>query len=204
MNVHDDTTRCEWARDSMDAYLDGELTDVDVTVLKSHLDECGECREELESARRVLSELRDLPEMRCPDGVTDNLFATIGAGNAAPTGRATVQRTGLLPEWMTAWRFGLFRPALVGSLILVIAVSAVWIGRHNRSTGNNSGYTPEQVAQAEAELKWTMAFLGDVGRRAGYAVRDEALGAHVVEPMRRTVHPVMDGGIRVTPHDNGG
>ena len=152
MNVHDDTTRCEWASDSMDAYLDGELTDVDVTVLKSHLDECGECREELESARRVLSELRDLPELRCPDGVTDNLIATLGAGNAAQPGRTTGRRTSFLPEWLAARRFGLFRPALVGSLILVIAVSAIWIGRQNRSTGNDPGYTPEQVAQAEAEL----------------------------------------------------
>ena len=204
MNVHDDTTRCEWARDSIDAYLDGELTDVDVTALKSHLDECGECREELESARQVLSELRDLPGQRCPDGVTDHLFATIDAGSAAPPGRATVQRTGRRPGWLTAWRFGLLRPALAVSLILVIAVSAVWIGHHNRSLQHSPGYTPEEVAHAEAELKWTMAFLGDVGRRTGYAVRDEAIGARVVEPIRRAVHSVLDGGADVTPQNNGG
>ncbi|MEJ2722502.1 MAG: zf-HC2 domain-containing protein [bacterium] len=46
MNVHDDTSRCEWARGCIDAYLDGELTGVDVTVMESHLEICGECSEE--------------------------------------------------------------------------------------------------------------------------------------------------------------
>jgi hypothetical protein len=197
MNVHDDTTRCEWARDSIDAYLDGELTNVDVTVLESHMNECGMCREELASARRVLTELRELPAKRCPDGVTDRLYATIGADT-------TVHRDGRLPRWLTARPFGLLRPVLVGSLILVIAVSAIWFDRHNRSSGDSRSYTPEEVAQAEAELKWTMAFLGDVGRRTGYAVRDEVVGARVVEPVRRAVHSVMEGGVEVTPRNNGG
>lgn len=197
MNVHDDTTRCEWALDSIEAYLDGELTDVDVAALESHLGECGGCRAELESARRVLSELRELPTERCPDGVTDRLYATIDADT-------TDRRVNRLPAWLTFRRFGLLRPALVGSLMLVVAISAVWIGVNNRSSGDSPVYSPEQVAQAEAELKWTMAFLGDVGRRAGYAVRDDAVGAHVVEPMRRVLHSGVDSGADVTPQHNGG
>ena len=201
MNVHDDTTRCEWVRDSIDAYLDGELTNVGVTAMESHLEECSACREELESARQVLSELRGLPQQRCPDGVTDNLYEIIDA-------ETTTQRVNRLPAWLTFRRFGMLRPALVGSLMLVVAVFAVWIGINNRSPGDSPGespiYTPEEVAQAEAELKWTMAFLGDVGRRTGYAVRDDAVGARVVEPMLRAVQSAPGGGSDVTPHNNGG
>ncbi|UCH85557.1 MAG: zf-HC2 domain-containing protein [Candidatus Latescibacterota bacterium] len=197
MNVYDDTTRCEWARDSIDAYLDGELTKVDVAALESHLEMCGGCRNELESARRILFELRELPEQRCPDGVTDHVYETIGADT-------TVQRKTRFPGWLSFPRTGLLRPALAGTLILVISISVVWIGFKSRSSVRSPVYTPEQVAQAEAELKWTMAFLGDVGRRAGYAVRDEAVGTRVIDPMRRAVHPALENGAADPTHNNGG
>jgi len=138
-----------------------------------------------------------LPEKRCPDGVTDRLYETIGA-------EAARQRKNRLPGWLTVPRTGLLRPVLAGALIVVISVFAVRIGLKNRSSARNPDYTPEQVAHAEAELKWTMAFLGDVGRRAGYAVRDEALGTHVIDPLRRAFNPVMDNGAVDPTRNNGG
>ncbi|MEJ2722501.1 MAG: hypothetical protein P8181_15385 [bacterium] len=144
-------------------------------------------------ARRILSDLRNLPEQRCPDGVTDRLYAEIDAEEAPRSERR-------LRGWLAGLRPGVLRPALVGSLIAIVTTAALLIGRHERS----HRYTPEEVAKAEVELKWTMAFLGDVGRRAGYAVRDDAVGAHVVEPVWRAVHSAMDGGTEAPPHNNGG
>ncbi|UCG53041.1 MAG: zf-HC2 domain-containing protein [Candidatus Latescibacterota bacterium] len=194
MTGHDEKTRCEWLRDRIEPYLDGELAAIDTTVFESHLGVCAHCSEELELAKRVLGELRSLPAERCPDTVTSTVFETIGSDQTRPTENP-------IRRWLTGWRHGQLRPALVGLFVLIVTVSAVLVARHHRSTNR---ITPEEMAKAEAELRWTLALVGDVGRRTGLTVRDDVLGERVVRPMRRAVFSVLDGGSEPASKNNGG
>jgi anti-sigma factor (TIGR02949 family) len=188
------TTNCEWVSDRIEIYLDGELATADMSSFESHLGACAHCAEELELAKRVLGELRNLPAQRCPDAVTSEVFESIGAEKTRAAEKP-------FRRWLAGWRYGLLRPALVGSFMLIVTVSAVFVGRHYRSANR---ITPEEAAKAEAELRWTLALVGDVGRRTGLTVRDDVLGERVVRPMRRAVFSVLDVGTEPASDNNGG
>lgn len=53
-------------RESLSAYLDGELSPAQARAVESHLAGCGSCREELEGLRSVAHTLRSLPEVDPP------------------------------------------------------------------------------------------------------------------------------------------
>jgi len=51
------------------AYLDGELTDRELSSLMDHLASCGRCSAELEQMQRVRTAIRSLPVLDMPRGI---------------------------------------------------------------------------------------------------------------------------------------
>jgi hypothetical protein len=50
--------------------------------------------------------------------------------------------------------------------------------------------TDAEVQQALTEVRWTLAYLSEVGQQTGASVRDEVLERHVVASIHRAVHPL--------------
>ena len=184
---------CAWTRDKIDLYLDGDVTGDDTVRLQSHLERCVRCSGEMALARRVLGELRNLPAERCPDGIADDMIeAARGAGEEG--WRLVGRRSG-------GWRTIFMRPAMVMGLVIAVVVGGVAFERWHRSRNQ---VTPEEVARAEAALKWTFAYVNDVSRRATFAVADEVIGTHVVGPVRSGVRHMMSEDQPQTDETNGG
>jgi anti-sigma factor (TIGR02949 family) len=176
---------CDWVLNRLEAYLDGELPAGETAPIESHLSACESCRRELALARQVASMLRSLPEQSCPDTVVEAAARSI-EGLPAP---AAEPRAGRLSGW---WREFLHPAAAAAALILVVAMT-VFIGQeyHYRSTTSGGSedtleLSPEQIALAKAEIKWTFAYLDRVGRHSGLAVRAETID-HVVKPIEQAL-----------------
>ena len=58
-------------------YLDGELSGAKLAAFEAHLQQCPECREELEQYRGLLDALKDLPERDVPPALQDRLHAAL-------------------------------------------------------------------------------------------------------------------------------
>ena len=58
---------CEWTRDHLDDYVDGELIAIDARNVESHVQECANCRESLESLQGLLREAAALPKRVQPE-----------------------------------------------------------------------------------------------------------------------------------------
>ncbi len=54
-----DNFNCEWAKESISAYLDGELDTEEKVRLESHLNECESCREYLRTMRFIVDEVKN-------------------------------------------------------------------------------------------------------------------------------------------------
>lgn len=66
---------CDAVRDRLEPFLDGELDDQAEERLRSHLDACPGCREELALAERLRTAMREgLPALECPPEVTENVL----------------------------------------------------------------------------------------------------------------------------------
>jgi hypothetical protein len=60
---------CGKIRELLSPYLENELGPGELGRVKGHLQECAECRAELELLRMTVSALRDLPELPAPAGI---------------------------------------------------------------------------------------------------------------------------------------
>jgi hypothetical protein len=84
-----------------------------------------------------------------------------------------------------------WRPALAAALVAAAIGSTFWLSRSTSSpigmhAAQEVELTPEELARATVEVKLALAYLTQVGREAGVAVRDEMV-ANVVAPTHRAL-----------------
>ena len=179
---------CGWLRKNIEAFLDDELSNDAKERFENHAATCRTCRAEVEQAQRILTQLRQLPALECPDDVVERVRET-----ALPDDGPNRIR-----EWFArAWAPSL-RPALATITVAAIVLTSIWVGRVNRTT-----ISPEEVSEAQAALKWTLAYVGEVSERSGKAVRDEAIRNGLIRPVQRALESIHQGS-DVEPETNGG
>ncbi len=179
---------CGWLRKHIETFLDNELSRDAKERFENHAATCRACRAEVEHAQRIFAQLKRLPALECPDDVVARVREKTLPDDAPKRIR----------EWLArAWAPGL-RPALAVVAIAAIVLTSMWVGRVNRPT-----ISPEEVAEAEAALKWTLAYVGEVSERSGKAVRNEAIRDGLVSPLQRALKSIKQGS-DVKPKTNGG
>lgn len=162
----------------LEALLDEELDVRSRRRLEDHLASCDGCAAQLALAERIRFGLRSLPLPPCPDRVTDAVLKEVGA----VSGRRWWQRLGE--------NFGaaVWVPALASLLIVLIA--SFYLA--SRSVPPPEEIQPSvEVAQAEAEVKLALAYLGQISRATGQAVGQEILGEKVALPMARSLREIV-------------
>lgn len=92
---------CDAVRDRLDPFLDGELDDRAEERLRSHLDACPGCREELALAERLRAAMRaGLPALECPPEVTEYVLrAAREEAEAEKAPRDRVEQGGRRRGW---------------------------------------------------------------------------------------------------------
>ena len=150
-----------WWRDRLDAYLDHELDGAErsrfeaLAALDPLLDD------ELALSRSIQRSLRMERAPLCPDRVTSDVMAHVNADvRNAWTARI---RTLFIPPPRILWR-----PVLaVAVLVAVVVVSAL--------PGTVAPPSDPTVAVAMDDVKWTLAYLSEVGSDTGDSVRNDVL-----------------------------
>jgi anti-sigma factor (TIGR02949 family) len=179
MNRSEREISCSWAQERIEAHLDGELPDGEINGLETHLRECEICAGELELAERVRGGLRMLQLQRCPDPVVEGVYEQI-------RGQLRATRRQRLREWLDSWRAPLWRP-VAAALVVVLMIGGT-VSYQNREPE----VSPAELARAEQQVKWTLAYLSQMGRRTGDRVRDDVLRERVVAPIQNSVNRVME------------
>ncbi len=193
---------CRWARERIEAHLDNELSPEDAGKLENHLKTCTPCAAEWSLARQVQQSLRSLPEMPCPERVLSTVASRISS-EEAPDRKSLGQR-------LTGLRWRTLRPAAFAAAMSLVIAASVFIAHKQRS--RVASYAPgetrlevneEALALAEAEIKWTFAYIGEIGRRTGFTLRDRAIYSNVVVPVQHAVEAAFDGKMSKQPQQSG-
>ncbi len=159
-----------WMSDRIDAYLDGDLTIAERERFERLLAEDDRCAKEVALAERIRNEFHLIPEMLCPPYVVQ---AVLDQTHKADRQEGFAAWSTRIAEWLHA----VWQPSLAMGLLLAIVVSGALIGRPAQPAAS------DEVAYALAEVKWTLAYLSDVGKQTGESVRRDVLEAHVVQPV---------------------
>ncbi|HEV8582683.1 MAG TPA: zf-HC2 domain-containing protein [Thermoanaerobaculia bacterium] len=161
--------RCEETLEVLESYLDGDLPPAESSRLREHLERCPACAAELELAGRIQRELRSLPELDCPPEVIERVRQS-GRGEVVPF-RPREQVLGL-------------RLATAAAL-LAMAIGGGALFFHFQQQADRP--TPREIAQATAEARYALAYIGKVTRRTRLDVRDEVFEKRLVAPAARNV-----------------
>jgi len=165
------TPPCSWTQERIEAYIDGELTPAEQDRLEAHAATCATCAAELEDARRLISALRTLPSLTCPNAVSQALQDRI---------HQTRQ-----DRWRTAAKRW-YAPLAAAAVLALIA------GYHLFDPEPvPPAFSAKEVAQARRQVEWTLAYLGDLNSRMGTAVRDDVIQPHLVQPLRLNLDTIL-------------
>jgi len=175
---HDET--CKWARERIEPWLDGELTAADAERFARHRDACADCAREAALARRVVSELRELPVLACPETVMARVEARMAAAEASPTLLARVR------GWLGEHAVALTRPAMAAMVVALAALTVFVLTQRDRLPGASPEYSQAEVETARAEMMVAFAYVGKYSRMTGDILREE-MDEGLVEPMDRAM-----------------
>jgi anti-sigma factor (TIGR02949 family) len=155
--IHQDLC-CEEALELLEPFLDGDLTPAKKERLRAHLEGCASCAAERDLAGAVQRELRSLPLHDCPPEILEKVRSAGGQVVAFPS------------------RGPRLRIAAAAALLAVAVTGGAFFVRHAQQE--------REVAQATAEARYALAYIGKVSRRTGLELRDDLLRRHLREPER--------------------
>ena len=124
---------CEGIKESLSAFLDGELTEEESSAVRAHLERCADCRKEIEAFRKMSALYRDLEDPEPPADLEERVLAEVGG-----------LRIRRVPFWA---RFPSFpKPMLaLAATVLVVCGAAAITARLIPSKG------PMKLAKTESE-----------------------------------------------------
>ncbi|MCA9322610.1 MAG: zf-HC2 domain-containing protein [Planctomycetes bacterium] len=118
---------CNQSREHFTPFLDGQLPAEDAVRLQAHLDDCADCRNELQEMRRLLEALGGWPEVRVPDTLLPQLKQALRAewASQSPSVAETEIGRGESHEPSFWARLGAWRVAAMFCCLMLTAY-AVW------------------------------------------------------------------------------
>ncbi len=81
---------CEKVIGQFSAYLDGQLTAAEREAVRSHLADCARCRDELDALARTVYAVADLPRLRAPSDLREQVMAKLDGVTPAEGAPAAV------------------------------------------------------------------------------------------------------------------
>ena len=174
MTPHNPETQCAEIAGLIDPYVDGDLSDDAARRVAAHVETCEECRAQHEFAQSLKRDLNAMPGVPCPDHVLDAVLAKI-----APQPRTR------------SWRGPLIGAAsLAAAASFIDAVSLFAINPPAKEPIQTTetiespapSLSPEELARAEAQVKWTLDYLARVNERNADFIRKPVSGVAIISP----------------------
>jgi anti-sigma factor (TIGR02949 family) len=169
------TRDCEWTRDRLDAFVDGELAADERDAVRDHCASCDTCSRELEMAGRIRDELHAFPALDAPAGLVEAAERAAAAANHA---RVVPLRRRRVTEPVR-------RTAIIAAAVTLIGV-AVWVGVRDRATREPQA-SEADVRRATAEVALAFGYVDHYGDHAADIVRDDVIGKRVMPRIERAL-----------------
>lgn len=166
MNRQENRGVCEGSLDLLEAYLDGDLPAEEAGRIQEHLAACPSCAAELAFAEKIQRELRALPLPDCPPEVLEKVYQA-GKGEVVQFQRRPRRERTL----------GRRIAAVAAALVLSVGGGALFFHAQRQ----------QQIAQAEQEARYALAYIGKLSRQTGLEIRDEVIQKRVVAPTTRGI-----------------
>ena len=184
MKSTDKSLSCEDVLERVEAFVDGDLPHDEVPLVEVHLHACRLCADEVTFAREMQVSLRSFHKMECPDRVVEAVYRHIGL-ESEPVRMPVADRPSLWEKirmWFSSPRLA---PALGFAVIVVIA--GFWLLK----PGSTADPSKAEIAAAQRQVEWTLAYLGSVNEKVTAVATESAVQPYIVEPVQRAVETAL-------------
>ncbi len=171
-------TSRKWFEERIEAFLDGTLPAEEAERFRDEglLDE--ELSAEVNLSKQIQRSLRATVIEPCPPHVARNIMAHVRQDiRSSWWSRIQAFLLGLSPSQL--------RPVMALALLLVIAISTLQLVKVDPAP-------QAEVHQALDEVKWTLAYLSDVGKSTGSTVKTSVIENQIVNPMSRSFSTILE------------
>lgn len=183
--------QCEECRERIDDYGDARLEPQERAAFEAHLATCPACRHMVLEYQAMLAALGNLAPIPCPDEVSAAIHAAVRQRQAAEA-RPSQIRFGFsfsLPGLFTPRRiaFGLAAAAI----FMVLGISLLKPLRDGLRIGGSPEYSPEQVVQADCQVKFALARIHDITAKTRTRLERDILVRGVYQPLRTSLDEAL-------------
>lgn len=169
----DAATALAFVRERADEFVDGRLDERAAGLIDTFVVRYPACDHEIRKARLLKSGLRSIDGPPCPGHVVQHVLDTVPARKPAYGFR---RFHAAVPALRRVWR-----PAVAIASVVAIAIMFTI----NQDT--SPGHTQDEVDQAVREVKWTLAYISDIGKQTGVTIRDDVVLSQVVSPINESL-----------------
>jgi anti-sigma factor RsiW len=138
--------RCEKVKESLEAYVEGELVESEREEMEAHISHCQSCKQELALAQSIPRLIGSLPTPPVPEDIIPDTLRRLREKSAAK--RRWLRAFGMISP--RKWQF-----AVVGSLLIAVLVFGISYQMVNR----NSGITEAEVVSAAQGIKLALGIV---------------------------------------------
>jgi predicted anti-sigma-YlaC factor YlaD len=170
--------------------MDGHLSSKEMKAVRSHLEQCGECREEYRVQQRAQSLLKHVPLERCPEAVAENVLRHIDTSHRKEP-RFAEKLSDLFhmnDRWLNA------AVAVATIILLMFLVFPQFQGVEE----GDAEYSSEEVAQAREDIELALGYLNYYAMKTEKLFEDHVISESFAKPLKSTMKialkPISDGG----------
>ena len=138
--------RCEKVKESLEAYVEGELGKSEREALETHISRCESCKQELALTQSIPRLISSLPTPPVPEDIIPDTLRRLHEKPA--TKRRWLGAFGITSS--RKWQF-----AVVGSLLMAVLIFGISYQVINR----NSGITEAEIASAAQDIKLALGIV---------------------------------------------
>jgi anti-sigma factor RsiW len=152
---------CEKTQPLLSEFANAELSTPLLKQVERHLQVCAACRQDFATEMDILVNLGDLPLIKCPDQVTDNILARIEYEARPPR--------------ISHRRFWLLGTSSLAAAALALMILAPW----SETTNSNDSYTNQEIRSATAEAQYALAKVAAVINQNEKSAFEQVFGQEI-------------------------
>lgn len=136
--------KCDEVRNQLSLYIDGEIEEEEKELIEEHLENCPECKKELEEYKKLIQMLNELPNEEPPEGYCKRLHKKL-----KEEAESNITNITEMPIQTTKRKFGWKKySSIAAALVLVMLVYGINNRGMYKST-NDMSYSTTESAPAE-------------------------------------------------------
>lgn len=183
----------EWMDARVEAFIDEDLPEDEQSLFQQRMHDNPYWTEQVRRAERIRDELQALPMFATPEHLTESVLNQTVRARGNPSWVSRMEdRFG---HWVVVFWESFQNPVVDYAVgVALIAVAAFFIVNPINPNGPAHQadligptpappYTAAEIQQAQAEAKWTIAYVAEVSERTENTIQEDVLKEHVAKPM---------------------